>query len=286
MAGMIVRLATYHNGGFKEGVSLTVYDELTRWEKYAYGCNELMFHPLYKWLWKGPVTPLFLRFCWSCMPITSKVGVVAYIFTYYAMAAGMLLSVINYVIVGLFPDNLDQAYRQSFGIWISLLLVFNGVSSIAFSMLRHRLKEKTFWMALLESIKWLPFLILFFGGISLHCARALLCHMFSINIEWQSTAKEMGPTGFYIGLDKMYKMFRNTWIIVLLLTGGKSPKFFQVSPGLNWRGRVIEANDDTAMIYFGAYAPWGWTITTPSVIVPLAVQMACHLFLPLFLGLN
>jgi len=55
---------------------------------------------------------------------------------------------------------------------------------------------------------------------------------------------------------------------------------------LNWRGRVIEANDDTAMIYFGAYAPWGWTITTPSVIVPLAVQMACHLFLPLFLGLN
>lgn len=35
----VVRLATYHNGGFKEGVSLTVYDELARWEKYAYGCE-------------------------------------------------------------------------------------------------------------------------------------------------------------------------------------------------------------------------------------------------------
>lgn len=46
MSGWVVRLATYHNGGFKEGVSLTVYDELTRWEKYAYGCNELVFHPL------------------------------------------------------------------------------------------------------------------------------------------------------------------------------------------------------------------------------------------------
>jgi membrane glycosyltransferase len=46
MQGMVVRLATYHNGGFKEGVSLTLYDELTRWEKYAYGCNELVFHPL------------------------------------------------------------------------------------------------------------------------------------------------------------------------------------------------------------------------------------------------
>jgi len=36
MNKFIVRLATYHHGGFKEGVSLTVYDELARWEKYAF----------------------------------------------------------------------------------------------------------------------------------------------------------------------------------------------------------------------------------------------------------
>ena len=35
-SGYILRLAAYTNGGFKEGVSLTVYDELARWEKYAY----------------------------------------------------------------------------------------------------------------------------------------------------------------------------------------------------------------------------------------------------------
>jgi Glycosyl transferase family group 2 len=35
MNKFIVRLATYHQGGFKEGVSLTVYDELARWEKYV-----------------------------------------------------------------------------------------------------------------------------------------------------------------------------------------------------------------------------------------------------------
>lgn len=35
MNKFIVRLATYHDGGFKEGVSLTVYDELARWEKYV-----------------------------------------------------------------------------------------------------------------------------------------------------------------------------------------------------------------------------------------------------------
>ena len=27
------RLASYHGEGFKEGVSLTIYDELNRWEK-------------------------------------------------------------------------------------------------------------------------------------------------------------------------------------------------------------------------------------------------------------
>lgn len=33
----IIRWATYSKGGFKEGVSLTVDDELNRWQKYSYG---------------------------------------------------------------------------------------------------------------------------------------------------------------------------------------------------------------------------------------------------------
>lgn len=32
-AGMITRCANYHNNEFKEGVSLTIYDEISRWEK-------------------------------------------------------------------------------------------------------------------------------------------------------------------------------------------------------------------------------------------------------------
>lgn len=60
--GYIIRLAAWAGDGFKEGVSLTVYDELARWEKYAYGCNELLFHPIRKWLWKGYV-PLATLTC-------------------------------------------------------------------------------------------------------------------------------------------------------------------------------------------------------------------------------
>lgn len=37
LRGYTIRWATYSNGGFKEGVSLSVDDELNRWQKYAYG---------------------------------------------------------------------------------------------------------------------------------------------------------------------------------------------------------------------------------------------------------
>lgn len=40
MRGYVIRWATYSKGGFKEGVSLTIDDELSRWQKYAYGCSE------------------------------------------------------------------------------------------------------------------------------------------------------------------------------------------------------------------------------------------------------
>jgi cellulose synthase/poly-beta-1,6-N-acetylglucosamine synthase-like glycosyltransferase len=92
MSGFVVRLATYHNGGFKEGVSLTVYDELARWEKYAYGCNELVFHPFRYWFTRGPITPLFRKFLWSNIKITSKMTIISYIFTYYAIASAIPLT--------------------------------------------------------------------------------------------------------------------------------------------------------------------------------------------------
>lgn len=37
LTGYTLRWATYSKGDFKEGVSLTVVDELARWQKYAYG---------------------------------------------------------------------------------------------------------------------------------------------------------------------------------------------------------------------------------------------------------
>ena len=176
------------------------------------------------------------------------------------------MTLANYFLVGLFRYDLDQFYMPSWGIWVSLCVVFSGAAPVALSLTRHRLKEKPFWGTMLESLKWLPFMMLFFGGISIHCAKALLCHAFSINLEWASTSKELGPTGIYIGLNKMMHRFKYTFLLCIVLAGG--------------------------MIYMSVAAPWGWRITPGKytgdafTIAPLAMHIACSFALPIFLGLT
>lgn len=75
---MICRTANYHNNEFLEGVSLTIYDEISRWEKYSYGCAEIVFHPMKRWIFKGPFTPLFRRFLFSDMIVSSKITILGY----------------------------------------------------------------------------------------------------------------------------------------------------------------------------------------------------------------
>ena len=47
-AAFTLRWATYSLGGFKEGMSLTVVDELARWQKYAYG--KFFLYPSFSFL--------------------------------------------------------------------------------------------------------------------------------------------------------------------------------------------------------------------------------------------
>lgn len=259
MNHFIVRLATYHNGGFKEGVSLTVYDELARWEKYAYGCNELVFHPLRYWFTKGPITPLFRKFIFSNIKVTSKMTIIAYIGTYYAIASAIPLTLANYLIVGWFTDDVDQFYITSWKIFVGMAVVFNVLSPLAYAMLRHRLGQATFFKSCWETIKWTPMFLLFFGGISFHLMKALACHFFSIKMEWTTTAKELEASGFRIGLDRIVRDFKWMYLIVFALIGG--------------------------MIYLAVGASQNWYIKDFAAIVPLANQLGCHALLPFALGL-
>jgi len=211
------------------------------------------------WLTQGPVTPLFRRFMGSNIKVTSKITILAYIFTYYAIASAIPLTLANYLIVGWLADSVDRFYMSSWKFFVGMAVVFNVLSPLGFAMLRHRLGQKTFFKSLWETIKWTPMFLLFFGGLSFHLLKALLCHALSINMEWTTTAKELSESGFRVSLDRIVRDFKWMYFVVLPLVGG--------------------------MIYLAVAAPYGWVISDFAAIVPLANQLGCHALLPFALGL-
>ncbi|EER25724.1 hypothetical protein D8B26_004179 [Coccidioides posadasii str. Silveira] len=258
IAGNIVRLASYHGDEFKEGVSLTIYDELARWEKYAYGCNELVFNPIYTWIYKGPFTRLFMTFLWCNLQLSSKITILGYISSYYALASGFPLTVMNYFLVGWLNGSLDKFYLESWKVFLGLILVFPLLGNICLAIIRYRLAEKSLWGALLENFKWAPMMAIFFGGISFHISLAILSQMFRVNMEWGATAKEKVDSNFFKEMPKIFKSFKWMYAVVLPLIGG--------------------------MVYLGCFAPRGWEITEIAAVVPLSVTLASHALLPLLLN--
>lgn len=203
--GYTIRLSAWANDGFKEGVSLTVYDELARWEKYAYGCNELLFNPIRTWLWRGPFTPLFRTFLFSNIRFTSKITIVSYIGTYYAIGAAWIMTSVNYFLIGWFNGYLDQYYIDSWKVWFSIVIVFNGLGNISLAIMRYRIGERSLLRSLFENFMWMFMLAIFFGGLSLHISQALLAHMFEINMTWGATSKEAEFSNFFIEVPKVLK---------------------------------------------------------------------------------
>lgn len=218
--GYVCRLAAWAGDGFKEGVSLTVYDELNRWEKYAYGCNELMFHPIHKWFYKGPFTPLFRRFITSNLSIGSKMSIVAYIGTYYAIGASWIFTVANYFVIGWYQSMLDAYYLQSFDIWFSVVVVFMGLGMIGQAALRYRIGAQGFFSYIIETLTWLPLFAVFFGGLSLHMSQAIVSHMFSIDMQWGATSKEADDSNFFIEVPRILRKFKFSMLFCIVLSVG------------------------------------------------------------------
>ncbi|KAI9699641.1 MAG: hypothetical protein M1836_002675 [Candelina mexicana] len=257
--GHIIRLGAYQGQGFKEGVSLTVYDELARWEKYAYGCNELIFHPIRLWIFKGPFTPLFRNFICSGMPLPSKLTILAYIGTYYAIGSAWILTVLNYFLVGWFNGALDHWYLNSWKVYVAIIVVFNGVANVALAILRYRTENKTLFSAFKENFKWIPLLTVFLGGLSLHVSQAILCHMFEIDLSWGATAKEVENTSFFEEIPKLLKKFKFTFLFCLVCTA-------------------------VMIVFSTSLVPFFWRIDFFIAIFPLCTIVVAHFLLPIVLN--
>ncbi|KAI1302063.1 glycosyl transferase family group 2-domain-containing protein [Xylaria venustula] len=257
-AGYTCRFASYTGEAFQEGVSLTVYDELARWEKYAYGCNELVFHPLRYWPTRGPITPLFRKFLGSSIALPKKITICSYIGTYYAIGASWLITVFNYFLTGFFYGLYDKYYLDSFAIFVSVIVVFTGFGNLSLAILRYRLNQKSLIAAFWDNVKWIPVLTIFLGGLSLHVSQAILCHFFSIDMTWGATAKEVEEVNFIEEVPRLIKRFKGTFV------------FCFGSVGLMIAG------------HYGF--PVEWQITYFASIFPFAWLVACHFLLPVVLN--
>ncbi|KAF2790841.1 hypothetical protein K505DRAFT_409586 [Melanomma pulvis-pyrius CBS 109.77] len=258
--GYLVRLGAYKDDGFKEGVSLTVYDELARWEKYAYGCNELIFHPMKYWFTKGVFTKLFRSFIGSNMPLPSKVTILAYIGTYYALGSAWVLTVLNYFLVGWFNGSLDHYYIDSFKVYFAIVIVFTALGNLSLAVLRYRIGEGGLVGNIVTNFKWIPLLVIFLGGISLHVSQAIVCHMVGIDMSWGATAKEVENVTFFEEIPRVIKRFKFTFAFCLVLAVG--------------------------MALMATIVPWDWRINFFIPIWPLACIITSHFLLPIVLNPN
>ena len=53
----------------------------------------------------------------------------------------------------------------------------------------------------------------FFGGLSIHISQAILAHLFSYNITWGATKKEVERSNFWKEVPKILKRF---WLSLLI----------------------------------------------------------------------
>ena len=101
-------------------------------------------------------------------------------------------------------------------------------------------------------------LFIFLGGVSIHLSRAIVYHLFSIDINWGATAKEVEDGSFFEEMPKVMKKFKFTLLYCVLAA---------------------------AMMFVGVIAlPEFWKITKFIAYFPLAVSVFCHFNLPLLLN--
>ena len=112
---------------------------------------------------------------------------------------------------------------HSFEIWLATTVVFFGLGNLGYTLLQYRLGDKNLVWALLENLMWIPFLwvfefysdrvcmnsldtsFFFFGGLGIPLSLAMLAHLFSYNITWTATKKEVERSNFFKEVPRILK---------------------------------------------------------------------------------
>ncbi|KAJ9120662.1 hypothetical protein QFC22_002592 [Naganishia vaughanmartiniae] len=258
LKGYIVRWVTYSNDKFEEGVSLTCDDEVNRWQKYAWGCSELIFNPLRYWIFRGPFSPLFKQYLWSDIPLSGKISVLGYIFSYYAIGFAWPLTVLNYVLIG-FGIPIDAYYLNGWKVTFTCLVLFPGLGNLAAVVLRYRLKVAHCGAFAKNQITYIFFFSVFFSGLSLQILSALICHMVGYQMSWAATLKTVEASNFFKEVPDIIRKFKFTLSVNFLLVIGM-------------------------ILTTSKLMPDGWRVNNIEAVIPMAMVAGSHLLYPIVLN--
>lgn len=122
-----------------------------------------------------------------------------------------------------------------------------------------------FFLSLIARPVFLTFCLyysfVFFGGLSVHLSQALLAHLFSYNITWGATKKEVERSNFFLEVPKILRRFWLSIVVCLLLVAMMVVLSTPIMP-VEWQVPSID-----------------W-----AVIFPLAIVVGCHLLYPVILN--
>lgn len=137
-------------------------------------------------------------------------------------------------------------------------MVFTALGNVSLAILRYRIGEQSLVHALITNFKWAPLMIMFMGGLSLHVSQALLSHLFSVDMNWGATSKEVENTTFFKEVPKLIRNFRFTFLFCLVLSVG--------------------------MVLLATVVPEFWRIDQFIAIYPLGTIVVSHFLQPIVLN--
>ncbi|GAA6034551.1 hypothetical protein JCM8097_005388 [Rhodosporidiobolus ruineniae] len=258
-AGYITRWATYALGGYQEGVSLTCDDELNRWQKYAFGCSEMVFTPFRYWFSRGPVSRLFINYLKGQTPLPTKVANCSYIFSYWAIAVAPPLTLAYWFLQGNFSWVMNSAFQPSWRIWIAVLVLFTGCGTVAIAVSRYRSQSETMFTSAKEGLLSIVPSVIFFSGLSFHVMTALCAHITGYDMRWAATIKELQSPTIQQEIPVVWKRHWMTWLFSFVVIAG-------------------------VVVCTTAAVPLAWRIEGTTVILPILWLCIGHALFPILLN--
>lgn len=94
----------------------------------------------------------------------------------------MLLSLLNWVLIGLFNDSVDLFYLQSWQVFLTCIVVFCGLSNVSSAIFQYRLNTNSLGNALVQNFKVSR------AAIVVQAADFTVDHLFLLLLLWHVLA--------------------------------------------------------------------------------------------------